>query len=233
MLQDLAKSLMEVGWKLREGQKWGPHWLQFAFAPFFLFLSAVIFHVRGDFYGYSESIDHMVYWFKIASRGLLVVGARLGNRALDTMREHRPEKRTAAIRALISVHVAMGNYAHALSLIEEYLTIQTSPLDHADMLSHKASCLLASGFTLRAMQVAGEVVKVFERVPEADRNYHWVVWYTRALLVQSQCLFAQHKFVYAKEIANLTLDIATFHKAHVRVVEANSWIEAMEQILNS
>ncbi len=230
MALSFSKALMELGWKMREGQKWGPYWLQFAFAPFFLFFSAMIFRVMRDYYGYAESIDHMVYWLKIASKGLLVVGARMGNHALDTMKEHRPEKRASALRALISVHVAMGNYAHALGLVEEYLTLQTNPLDQADMLSHKASCLLSLGFNLRASQLTDEVVATLEAVPDDKHDYVWVVWYTRALMVRAQCLFAQHNFGLAKAMANLALGIATLHRAYARVAEAQALLEAMEQI---
>ncbi len=231
-MEKIAHWFMENGWKLREGQNRGPHWLQFAFSPVFLLFAALIFGLEKDYYGFSESLNHMVYWLKLASKGLLILAARLGNRALDIMNHHRPEKRASALRAMISVYMDMGNHIYALDLIDLYLDVQKGLADRADMLSHKASCLLALGLPHKALREIGIAIDDLEAVPSVSRDYPWVVWYVRALLVNSQCLYAQHKLPRAKEVATSALAIAEHYQAHARIIEAQAWIDSMDYLNN-
>lgn len=231
-MEKIASWFMEVGWKLREGQKMGPHWLQFGISPVFLLFSAMIFGLEKDYYGFSESLDHMVYWLKLASKGLMILAARLGNHALDIMNHHRPEKRASALRAMISVYMDMGNYAYTLNLIDVYLAEQSSVPDRADILSLKASCLLALGLTSQARDVINDVVTSLETVDNHTRDYVWAVWFSRALVTKSKCLFAQYQPALAKDFAELALYFAELYKVHARMTEAQEWLDTMEQIKN-
>lgn len=226
-MKSMAKALMGLGWKLREGQKSGPYGLQFAFAVLFLLISAVIFRLKRDFYGYAESLDHIVYWLKMLSLGTQRLALHLAQHALSTMRQHRPEKRTNALRAVISMRMAMGNYHTALGLIEEYIELQDKPWDRADMLTHKAVCLQKLGQVRLGLYTVNDAIVILEVAPQEVRSYAWAVWFTKALLVKAQILSEQGNGRVAKEFVELALEYATWYKANARIAEATALLEVM------
>lgn len=238
-MKTIAKKLVEIGWKLREGQMYGPYWIQFPFAPVYLLIGALLVRVNfpalgmyPDFYAFSEALNHLVYWIKILGKANGEVAQRISQKSLEIMRENRPEKRASALRARISVLMEMGEFLSVLPLIDEYLAVQTKSKDVGDMLTHRALVQLRLGQAKKAQATIEQAIDLIDEVAIPERDYTWGVWKTKACMVHAQILLAQCKDEDALAKATLALETAQLFKAHARELEARLLLEQVKTYQN-
>lgn len=234
-MKTIAKKVVEIGWKLREGQMYGPYWLQFPFAPAFLLMGALLvrvnfpaFGMHPDYYAFSEALNHLVYWIKILGKANGEIAQRISKESLEIMRENRPAKRASALRAYISVLMEMGEFLAVLPLIDEYFVVQTKSKDVGDMLTRKALIQLRLGQVKKAQSTIEQAIDLLDDVAISVRDYPWGVWKTKACMVHAQILLALCKDEDALAKATLALETAQLFRARVRVIEAKSLIVQMK-----
>lgn len=209
---DIAKYLMEEGWKAREA-------LEFDKAEILLNEARKEFEALNDYSNVTECLNHLAYLYKLKAYWSGKKAVEYAKRSLETAKE-KNAKTILSIRAVVSTLKYTGNFEEAYPYIKSFIDSQENVAAKGDVEADFAFTTMRMGYPDEALKIINDSISHIEEGWEMERMPHKAIWMSKAYLFRGLINYNLGKKDEAKKDYNQALKYAKDADNKTRLAEA-------------